>query len=92
MRHWTASGRFRFAVNSRSFSCTRLIMTSASLADVIIKRVQEKLRELTAIRNLPVAVQCRIGHAFSDNPPETAEEFLRIADEQMQGIRTSQTK
>jgi diguanylate cyclase (GGDEF)-like protein len=69
-----------------------LIEASAKDADVIIKRVQEKLRELTTIRNLPVAIQCRIGHAFSDNPPETAEEFLRIADEQMQGGRISQTK
>jgi diguanylate cyclase (GGDEF)-like protein len=69
-----------------------LIEASAKDSDVIIKRVQEKLRELAAIRNLPVEVQCRIGHSFSDNPPETAEEFLRILDEQMQGRRTTQSK
>jgi diguanylate cyclase (GGDEF)-like protein len=69
-----------------------LVEASAKDADVIINRVQHKLRELSANRNLPVTVQCRIGYAVSENPPETAEEFLRIADDQMQGRHPSPSK
>jgi diguanylate cyclase (GGDEF)-like protein len=71
-----------------------LLLIEASLkdADRIINRIQQKVRDLTATRNLPVAVQCRIGYAFSEDPPETAEEFLRIADEQMQGKSSVQSK
>jgi diguanylate cyclase (GGDEF)-like protein len=61
-------------------------------ADLIIDRVQQKLLELSIIRNLPAPVECRIGYAFSGNPPETAEEFLRIADEHMQGSRSAPVK
>ena len=64
---------------------------AAKDASVIIDRVQEKLRHLSACRNLPVDVRCKIGYAFSENPPETSDEFLRIADEHMQGKRTPQT-
>jgi diguanylate cyclase (GGDEF)-like protein len=69
-----------------------LIEASAKDADTIMSRVERKLRELTADRNIPVAVECRMGYAFSDNPPETAEEFLRLADEHMQGKSSTQPK
>jgi diguanylate cyclase (GGDEF)-like protein len=69
-----------------------LIEASAKDADIIINRVQQKLLDLTVSRNLPLTIECRIGYAYSDDPPETAEEFLRIADEHMQGKRSSQSK
>jgi diguanylate cyclase (GGDEF)-like protein len=69
-----------------------LIEAAAEHAELVINRVQRKLRDLTASRNLPVAVECRMGYAFSEDPPDTAEEFLRIADEHMQGKRSSQVK
>jgi hypothetical protein len=34
-------------------------------------------------------VDCRIGYAVSDHPPEAADELLRLADEEMQGKRSS---
>jgi diguanylate cyclase (GGDEF)-like protein len=69
-----------------------LVEASAKDAHSIIDRVQRKLRDLTASRNLPVTIECRIGYAFSENPPETSDEFLRIADEQMQGKSSAPTK
>ena len=69
-----------------------LIEAKANDADIVMKRVRHKLNELAAIRNLPLTVECRMGYAVSDDPPETAEEFLRIADEHMQGKRSSQSK
>jgi diguanylate cyclase (GGDEF)-like protein len=69
-----------------------LIEATEKDADLIIDRVQEKLLELSAGRNLPMKVECRIGYAFSENPPDTVEEFLRIADEHMQGKRSGQPK
>jgi len=61
-------------------------------AEVIMNRVQQKLRELTAHRNLPLTPECRMGYAFSHNPPDSAEEFLRIADEDMQHKADAQPK
>ena len=61
-------------------------------ADVVMNRVHQKLRELTASRNLPLTPECRMGFAFSDNPPDSAEEFLRIADEDMQRKADAQPK
>jgi diguanylate cyclase (GGDEF)-like protein len=69
-----------------------LVEASSKDAEVVIDRVQEKLRELAVSRSLPVPVQCRIGYACSEDPPDTAEELLRIADEQMQGERSIQSK
>ena len=69
-----------------------LVEASAKDADMIIDRVQQKLSDLTAMRDLPVTIECRIGYAYSENPPEASEEFLRIADEHMQGKRSSQSK
>jgi len=60
--------------------------------EIIMDRVQQKLRELAAHRNLPVTPECRMGYAFSHNPPDSAEEFLRLADEDMQRKADAQPK
>jgi diguanylate cyclase (GGDEF)-like protein len=51
--------------------------------DIILARVRDKLGALTAQRRLPVTVECTPGIAWSHNPPETVEEFLREADRDM---------
>src|SRR5215475_15734430 len=53
-------------------------------AEIVINRVQDKLQQLTEYRNLPVTVQCRMGYAVAEDPPDSPEEFLRLADEDMQ--------
>src|SRR6185369_10097505 len=69
-----------------------LVEASANDAHFIIDRVQRKLRELASSRNLPVAIECKIGYAVSADPPDASEDFLRIADEHMQGKTPAQTK
>ena len=51
--------------------------------DIILGRVRDKLGALATQRRLPVAVECTPGIAWSHNPPETVEEFLREADRDM---------
>jgi diguanylate cyclase (GGDEF)-like protein len=69
-----------------------LVDAGAKDVDVIVNRVQQKLRQLVVYRNLPLTVECRIGFAVTDNPGEGPEELLRLADEDMQGKRSIQTK
>ena len=69
-----------------------LIEAAAKDVEVITKRVQQKLLQLAVYRNLPLTVDCRIGYAVSQDPPESADELLRIADEQMQGKRSGTAK
>jgi diguanylate cyclase (GGDEF)-like protein len=69
-----------------------LIEAAAKDAEVIMNRIQQTLGQLTAARGLPLTVECHMGYAVSENPPDTAEEFLRMADEHMQGKRSSQAK
>ena len=52
--------------------------------DVILSRVRNKLGVLAGQRRLPVAIECTPGIAWSHNPPETADDFLREADHDMQ--------
>ncbi|HEY2382949.1 MAG TPA: diguanylate cyclase [Terriglobia bacterium] len=66
-----------------------LIEAAAKDVAAVVKRVQQKLQQLALYRNLPLTVDCRIGYAVSDNPPETADDLLRLADEDMQGKRSS---
>ena len=61
-----------------------LIEAAAKDAEIVMKRVQQKLQQLTLYRNLPLAVDCRIGYAVSQNPPEAVDDLLRVADEHMQ--------
>jgi diguanylate cyclase (GGDEF)-like protein len=51
--------------------------------DIIVARVREKLGALALQRRLPVAIECSTGIAWSQSPPDTAEEFLREADRDM---------
>jgi diguanylate cyclase (GGDEF)-like protein len=51
--------------------------------EIVVGRVREKLAALAAQRRLPVAVECSTGIAWSHTPPDTAEEFLREADQDM---------
>jgi diguanylate cyclase (GGDEF)-like protein len=53
----------------------------------VIARVSEKLNALAAQRRLPVKIECSTGIAWSLNPPESADEFLRDADRDMQERR-----
>jgi diguanylate cyclase (GGDEF)-like protein len=52
--------------------------------EIVIARVRDKLAALGTQRRLPVTVECSTGVAWSQNPPDTAEEFLREADRDMQ--------
>ena len=69
-----------------------LVEAAATDAGVVTKRVQQKLHQLAVYRNLPLTIDCRIGFAVSQNPPETADDLLRLADEHMQGKRSGQAK
>jgi diguanylate cyclase (GGDEF)-like protein len=67
-----------------------LVEASEKDAHIVINRVQQKLQALAVYRGLPLTVDCRIGYSMSNNPPETADELLRTADEHMQGQRFRQ--
>ena len=69
-----------------------LIEAAAKDVEVVVNRVQQKLHQLAVYRGLPLRVDCQIGFAVSDNPPETADELLRLADEDMHRKRSSQPK
>jgi diguanylate cyclase (GGDEF)-like protein len=56
--------------------------------DVIVGRVRDRLGALGTQRRLPVAIECTPGIAWSHNPPETIEEFLREADRDMHERKT----
>ena len=62
-----------------------VLLTDALPADVdiILGRVRDKLGALALQRHLPVAIECTPGIAWSQQPPDTAEEFLREADRDM---------
>jgi diguanylate cyclase (GGDEF)-like protein len=51
--------------------------------DIILARVRDKLNSLALQRRLPVSIECSTGIAWSQSPPDTAEEFLRDADRDM---------
>ena len=55
--------------------------------DVVIARVRDKLAALAAQRRLPVTIECSTGIAWSLAPPDSADEFLREADRDMQQRR-----
>jgi diguanylate cyclase (GGDEF)-like protein len=65
---------------------TALLIDAADKdALTIVQRVQQKLHAMAVFRGLPLTVECRIGYAVSQTPPDTADELLRLADENMQG-------
>jgi len=69
-----------------------LVEASPIDADVVLGRVRQKLYALSRYRGLPLSIECRIGCAVSSNPPETADDLLRQADEDLQGKRSNQPK
>jgi PleD family two-component response regulator len=60
--------------------------------DVIVARVRHKLGALALSRRLPVMVECSMGVAWSQSPPETADEFLQEADRDMQERKAGRTQ
>jgi diguanylate cyclase (GGDEF)-like protein len=51
--------------------------------EILIKRVQAKLADLAARRALPISIECAVGVARSQVPPDPAEELLHRADQDM---------
>jgi len=52
-------------------------------ADHVVARVRERISALGVKRGLPVTVHCTIGVAYSPSPPESADDMLREADQDM---------
>jgi len=50
---------------------------------VVIARVNEKIKGLSSKRRVPVAITCNFGVAYAQSPPESAEDLLRVADQDM---------
>jgi len=48
--------------------------------DVVLARVRDKLAELSQKRGLPLTPRCNVGVAYSQAPPDTADDLLREAD------------
>jgi diguanylate cyclase (GGDEF)-like protein len=67
-----------------------LVEAGADDAAVILARVEQKLQDMAASRGLPLNVECNIGYAVTQTPPDTADELLRTADLDMQSKRRSQ--
>jgi diguanylate cyclase (GGDEF)-like protein len=67
------------------------IDAKAEDTQVILGRVERKLNELTATRALPLTVNCSIGYAATQDPPDSADELLRVADLEMQAKRLTAT-
>jgi diguanylate cyclase (GGDEF)-like protein len=49
----------------------------------VVARVRERISALGVKRGLPVTVHCTIGVAYSQSPPESADDMLREADQDM---------
>ncbi len=56
-------------------------------ADLVIERIRERIAALSGKRGLPVPVHCSVGVAFSQTPPDSADEMLREADQDMRRRR-----
>ena len=52
-------------------------------ADQVLGRVRERIDALAAKRGLPMSVHCNVGVAYSQSPPESADDMLREADQDM---------
>jgi len=61
-----------------------LLDADPNAVERISSRVRRKLADLTPRAGLPLTVECAIGAASSDVPPETAHELFRLADQDMQ--------
>src|SRR3989442_2471027 len=56
---------------------------SSGDVDTVIARVNEKIKGLAGKRGIPVAITCNFGVAYAQSPPESAEDLLRLADQDM---------
>jgi diguanylate cyclase (GGDEF)-like protein len=55
--------------------------------DVLVARVREKIKGLLGKRDVPAPVTCNFGAAYAQAPPDSAEELLRDADQDMRRRR-----
>ena len=60
--------------------------------DLVIARVRHKLGALALARHLPVMVEYSTGVAWSQSPPETADEFLQEADHDMHERKSARAR
>ena len=51
--------------------------------DSVIARVSDKIKSISGKRGIPVTVACNFGVAYAQAPPDSAEDFLREADQDM---------
>ena len=51
--------------------------------DTVIARVNEKIKALSGKRGVPVAIACSFGVAYAQAPPDSADDLLREADQDM---------
>jgi diguanylate cyclase (GGDEF)-like protein len=51
--------------------------------DTVIGRANEKIKVLSGKRGIPVTIACNFGVAYAQAPPESAEDLLREADQDM---------
>ena len=51
--------------------------------DTVIARVNDKIKGLSGKRGIPVTIACNFGIAYAQAPPESAEDLLREADQDM---------
>jgi diguanylate cyclase (GGDEF)-like protein len=56
---------------------------SGADADTVLNRVLERIATLSVKRGIPVSIQCNVGIVYAQAPPETAEDMLREADQDM---------
>ena len=66
-----------------------LVEADDKTAAKVVERVRQKVQALAAHRALPLEVDCSIGYAVSLTPPDTVDELLRAADQNMQMKRLS---
>src|SRR6267142_1794878 len=51
--------------------------------DTVIARVNERIKGLSGKRGIPVPITCNFGVAYAQAPPESADDLLREADQDM---------
>jgi diguanylate cyclase (GGDEF)-like protein len=51
--------------------------------DTVIARVNDKIKGLSGKRGIPVTINCNFGIAYAQAPPESADDLLREADQDM---------
>ena len=68
-----------------------LIATEISQCDVLTRRVNEKLADLTRQRGLHGVIRYDVGVAVNDTPTEDLDTMMRIADEEMRKRKKRKT-